>query len=176
MGPTARFSIPGFGNFELKTHIDQEHVSQKMLKNRVWEPTETSCVLKFVLAGDLVIDVGANIGYYSVIFARQVGISGSVIAIEPDAKNFELLNLNIKHNKIHNIQLISAAAAATDGQGTLYSSSTNYGDHRIYPSTSQEKGVFIKTVSLDQIIFDKAQAPKLVKIDCKGLKSWFLKA
>ena len=50
--------------------------------------------------GDVVLDVGANIGYYTIMLAKLVGSSGRVYALEPEANNFSLLNQNVALNDV----------------------------------------------------------------------------
>ena len=53
--------------------------------------------------GDIVVDVGAHIGRYTIISSKRIGQSGKVIAIEPHPSNFEMLNRNIKLNGLTNV-------------------------------------------------------------------------
>ena len=62
----------------------------------VYEPFETDLVQHEVGEGDVVLDIGANIGYYTLIFARIVGEGGKVFAFEPDPDNFALLKKNVE--------------------------------------------------------------------------------
>jgi methyltransferase, FkbM family len=67
----------------------------------VFEPLETEFCRAVVRPGAVVVDIGANIGYYTLIFARQVGPSGKVIAFEPDADNFRLLGAKRRREPLH---------------------------------------------------------------------------
>lgn len=67
--------------------------------NGVYEPFETELVQKEIKRGDVVLDIGANIGYWTLIFAKLVGEEGRVFAFEPDPTNFALLNNNIVKNE-----------------------------------------------------------------------------
>src|SRR3990172_1939329 len=60
--------------------------------NGVYEDVETEFVKKIIHEGDIVLDIGANIGYYSLIFAKLVGKLGKVFSFEPEPYNFSLLN------------------------------------------------------------------------------------
>ena len=63
----------------------------------------TALVKRIVRNGDIVVDIGAHIGYYTLIFARLVGPKGKVFAFEPEPNNFNLLIKNIKINGYKNI-------------------------------------------------------------------------
>ncbi|MGY8913518.1 MAG: FkbM family methyltransferase [Flavobacteriales bacterium] len=174
--PFTKFDIPNLSaSFELITHGDNDHVSRKMHKIKVWEPTETCCVVELLSPNDFVIDVGANIGYYTVLFSKLIGSRGKIIALEPDKKNFSILSLNVKLNQINNAELMCAAASDFNGEGMLYFSEWNFGDHRIYPSQEQSSGNDIKLIKLDDLIKKIGKPPKLLKIDCQGAEIMILK-
>lgn len=65
--------------------------------------------------GDVVVDVGANIGYYALMLARLVGPSGRIICVEPDPENLTELRRNIAANNLTNVQLFDVAAGASEG-------------------------------------------------------------
>ena len=60
-----------------------------------WESAEADFMIETVRPGDIAIDVGANLGWFTVILAKQVGRQGKVIAFEPEPLNFQLLKDNI---------------------------------------------------------------------------------
>src|ERR1700730_11531990 len=70
---------------------------------------------RLLLAGDVVIDVGANIGTHTLPLARLVGASGTVYAYEPQRMIYEILRKNVEVNDLPNVQLNWAAVGATDG-------------------------------------------------------------
>ena len=59
-------------------------VSRRIREEGVWEPYETSLVLAMLRPGDVFVDVGANIGYFTILAASAVGAQGMVFAFEPD--------------------------------------------------------------------------------------------
>jgi FkbM family methyltransferase len=70
--------------------------------------------------GDIVIDVGAHFGRYTIIASKRVGPNGKVIAIEAHPQNFELLNCNIKLNNLNNIISLNYAAFSKQTTVKLY--------------------------------------------------------
>ena len=58
---------------------------------------------------DIVVDVGAHIGLYTIIASKRVGPNGKVIAIEADPSNFEMLNRNIQLNNLTNVLALNYA-------------------------------------------------------------------
>src|ERR671921_1565097 len=70
--------------------------------------------------GDIVVDIGAHIGRYTVIASKRVGANGKVIAIEADPSNFEMLNRNIELNRLENITTMNYAAFSKETKLKLY--------------------------------------------------------
>lgn len=73
---------------------------------RCYEPNETWAIRKILRPGDIFIDIGANIGYFSVLAARLVGPTGRVFAFEPVPPTVERLRHNIKINGVNNITIV----------------------------------------------------------------------
>ena len=76
----------------------------------VWEPETTKIVQAEVRPGQTALDIGASIGYFSLLLAEQVGKNGRVISFEPTDGNFKYLKHNIKKNKYKNIEPHQLAA------------------------------------------------------------------
>jgi FkbM family methyltransferase len=70
--------------------------------------------------GDVVIDIGAHIGRYTIIASKRVGANGKVIAIEADPSNFEMLNRNVQLNRLENITTLNYAAFSKETKLKLY--------------------------------------------------------
>jgi len=70
--------------------------------------------------GDIVVDVGAHIGRYTIIASKRVGESGKVIAIEAHPGNFEMLNRNVKLNKLTNVTALNYAVYSKESKLKLY--------------------------------------------------------
>jgi FkbM family methyltransferase len=132
-----------------------------------FEPTETRLIHRLVKPGDTVVDVGANIGYYTLQLARLVGPAGRVFAFEPEPRNFDLLRRNVWENDYDNVTLVQAAVAARPERLRLYLNPENRGDHRLQETAGRE-AVEVEGISLDDYFRGSAGRLDLVKIDVQG--------
>ena len=78
-----------------KMFLDSED-SLNLSINGIYEENETALIKKEIEQGNIVLDIGANIGYYTLIVAKLVGKNGKVFAFEPDPTNFALLKKILK--------------------------------------------------------------------------------
>jgi FkbM family methyltransferase len=129
---------------------------------------------EFVPAGSLVIDVGANVGFFSLRFARWVGSGGKVIAIEPEPHNFNNLMLALERAGISD-RVDALQAVATDRPGTTFLeiNPLHPADHKL---SLEGTGLPVTAVTLDGLVPDKGPLrPALVKIDVQGAEMLVLK-
>jgi FkbM family methyltransferase len=143
----------------------------------IWDPEETDFLKSALHRGDVFIDVGANIGYFTLLGANQVGPTGHVYALEPDPTHTIFLRWNIRSLENSSIvTVIEAAASNTAGSSILYRSPVNLGDHRLFPTQDDvfdegkvRESIPVKTVTIDEVI--PADTPvDLVKIDTQGFE------
>lgn len=136
--------------------------------NGEYEVLETSLVKKVVKPGNIVVDIGAHIGYYTLIFAKLVGPTGKVFAFEPDPENFSLLKKNIEMNGYKNVILVQKAVADKNSKIKLYLSEKNKGDHRIYDSFDNREVVEVEAIKLDDYLKDYLDKINFIKMDIEG--------
>jgi FkbM family methyltransferase len=120
---------------------------------------------RFVPAGSSVVDVGANIGTFTLQFAEWTQKHGRVIAIEPENVNFDRLKRRVQKSNLSGcIELRRAAATDHDGEVFLRINPLHPGDHRLAAS-----GLSVDAVTLDSVV-DGALYPavSLIKIDVQG--------
>src|ERR1044071_8216537 len=84
-----------------------------------FEARDVSALAPLIVSGSTVIDVGANVGFFAMRFARWVGPGGTVIAIEPEAGNARALRSEVLRSGLANVECVEAAAGARVGQGAL---------------------------------------------------------
>ena len=133
-----------------------------------FEEFETEVMKKEIKEGDIVLDIGANIGYYTLIFARLVGDKGKVFAFEPDPENFALLKKNVETNGYKNIILINKAVSDKEGEIKLYLNKYNKANHTIYQTEENRESIPIKTISLDNFFKDYKGKIDFIKMDIEG--------
>jgi FkbM family methyltransferase len=119
----------------------------------------------WVTPGSVVVDVGANNGFFTVRFARWVGTEGRVLAIEPEAENIRLLNRRIeKAGVAAAVEVIEGVAAEEPGMLRLALNPFHPADHRI-----GEEGIPVRAWTVDEIVSARGWPQvSLIKIDVQG--------
>lgn len=136
----------------------------------VWEPNLTAWIERQLKDGDTFVDVGANIGYYSLLASRLIGPRGKVVAIEASPEIFGKLEHNLRLNRISNVRTINAAAADRVGELPLFraedwnsgKSSTLLGEGSVFEAT-------VPAAPLAQMLSpDEVRGARVIKIDVEG--------
>lgn len=146
-----------------------QRVTPVIRAERTWEPSSTQWVLEHLCAGDTFVDVGAHVGYYTLLAAKAVGDGGRVYAFEPDPGNFALLVRNVELNGFRNVVLENKAVAARPGARRLYLSPNNSGDHRLEVPGEGRASVEVEAVCLDEYL--AGRRVDFVKIDTQGAEA-----
>jgi FkbM family methyltransferase len=154
---------------------DDAIVSRVIARDGIWEPLETKVFRSHVGPGDVVVDVGANLGYYTLLAARLVGAEGHVYAFEPDPESFALLERNVELNGYENVTAVPLALGKAPGKLPLYLNAKNRGDHRVYDPTGERRSVEVDVVTLDAYREDHGvERVDFLKIDTQGAECLIL--
>lgn len=129
---------------------------------RKYESFESYLIGKISTGAGVAVDVGANIGYYTLMLSQRFK---KVLAFEPEPDNFYLLKKNLLVNKINNAQIFQKAVSDKAGSLKLGLSKDNFGDHQIRSSEEGRRQITIKATSLDKAVKDRVS---LLKIDTQG--------
>ena len=136
-----------------------------------YEPYETSLLMSLAAHGTTVVDIGANIGYHTVQFARAVGPTGRVFSFEPDPDNLRVLRHNVRTNGLDNVVVVPKAVGAATGTLNLFRSAENRGDHRVYHLGDGRQAIRIDVVEADEVLADVTGPVSVVKLDIQGAES-----
>ena len=133
--------------------------------------------------GDVVVDIGAHMGRYTIIGAKRVGTKGKIVAIEANPSNFEMLNRNIKLNRLTNIISLNNAVYSKETKIKLYLPGEELGD-TIYNTIvsdrakNEDKFVEVSANTLDYLLQSKGikqEQVNWIKIDVEGAEFEVLK-
>lgn len=132
------------------------------------EPETTQYFKNNVKEGDVFVDVGAHIGYYTVLASQLVGEKGRVIAFEPDEENFKVLKKNTEN--LGNVVLYNCAVSDFTGKASFFLADRS-GNHSLIQNKDRIKQTRVKVLKLD----DYVKKADWVKIDVQGAELEVLK-
>jgi len=171
--PYNKYSV-NIGAYQMVAHSLDRYLALWLWRLRLLEAFETELIRHYCQPGMAAVDIGANIGYYSLLLAQCVGNNGKVWAFEPDPDNYFTLKNNIELNHLHNIKAVNKAIGEKLGKTKLYISPAHKGDHRIYqPQNDHREFIMVDVVSLDEILVSSKRID-LIKIDVQGAEGMVL--
>jgi FkbM family methyltransferase len=134
-----------------------------------WARHELRVLCTYLGLGSSVVDIGANVGTHALSFARRVGPTGSVLAIEPQRAVFDLLEHNATASGLGQLRTLRAAVGAAEGELAVptvnYHAHVNLGAVELRPVSSEEGEERVPLIPLDQLALS---ACHLVKVDAEG--------
>ena len=163
--------------FRVKT---EDVVGRHIFKYHVHEPLLSAFLLRHLrlAPGDVVIDIGANIGWYSMLLQRTAPAGVDIFSFEPDPLNFELLTDNIALNGARQVEAVQQALAAEAGVQKLYRhDSNNLGRHSLLP-LRDGAAIEVPTTTLDGFWEQRGlgtRCPRFIKIDVEGYELFALR-
>lgn len=134
----------------------------------VWEKLTTEMFKKVVKEEDVVLDLGAHCGYYTLLAARLVGRKGKVYAFEPEPINYGLLIKNIELNGYDNIVPVQKAVSNITGTVRLFLDDKNTGGHTVCQPDEKVEFIEVESVTLDEFFKDRKHPINVIKMDIEG--------
>ena len=163
----------GVTYFGATLRCDPADIVQRMiLLFKVWEPGISTLIEENLHAGEVFVDIGANVGYDSLLAARCVGNSGTVIAIEASPRTYDVLRQNLSRNPVLSKPIRTANVAVSDKSGTL--ELYEFGRHNVGATTTlaSRHGTRFATVPAarlgDVLTADEKARVRLIKMDVEG--------
>jgi FkbM family methyltransferase len=165
------FSIK-IGNFLFKRSYFLYKKVYGIFKKRQ-DAFEISLLQKFIREGNIVLDIGANIGFYASILSQLVGKNGEVHCFEPDEKNFQHLQKTCKN--LSNVIINNAAVGPQTEKINIYTSPNLNVDHRTYEPETYEKKLEVNAIKVDDYVSAKKLNIDFIKMDIQGFEMQALK-
>ncbi len=149
---------------KFSTHRWQYIWSHAISGSSSWEP-EVSRLLSSI-KGELFVDIGAGLGYYTLLLANNFK---EVLAVEPEPNNASKLRLNTLH--LGNVCIVQEAISNTNGETRLYINQHNIGGHTIIPQSNKSNELYpistkVKVITLEALL--EGRIASLVKVDTEG--------
>jgi len=136
-------------------------ISPHLILDGFWEPQITNVVLSAVRPGMRVLDIGANVGYYTILMADAIGATGSIVAFEPSTPVYNALRINMRLNGFEGrARLINAALGSDNATGQLVIP--------VPPAGMDYAGATVKFGSIPEDLFtveDKIEVKRLDDLD-----------
>jgi FkbM family methyltransferase len=160
-------------------HLDARDTSlmPSLVARGYWEPSVTRALLRLLRPGQRVVEVGANVGWYSLLFASRVMPGGSVTAFEANPRAVSLLRRNLAANGFAAaVRVVPRAVSDGRARVTLHRLQRQQGSSSIYAFTPAELAFWddeaspleVDATSLDAFFGSDGPPPDLVKIDAEG--------
>lgn len=159
--------------FDICLNPKDEYISSYISIAKSYELTTSAIFTSLVRRGSTIFDVGANVGWFTLLAARLSGPTGRVVSFEPEPTNFGLLTKSLELNHFGNVKLLQEAASDFDGKLTLYltTAANMPGSH----STIRDFGmgsISIDATRLDRVASDLGiDTIQLLKIDVEGAEA-----
>lgn len=142
-----------------------------------YEPFETEVIKNKIKERMNVLNIGAHIGYYTLLVSKIIGDNGRVFAFEPDIRNLEILKKNIILNKLKNIIIVSKAVSDKEGKQKFYLSSFGSNLHSlIYNAFNKpDKEIEIDVIKLDNYFKNYKGRIDFIIMDIEGAEGKVIK-
>lgn len=157
------------GRFNCELH---DFVPSRVFYFGYWEPNLTGLLMRRLVEGDVFIDVGANIGYFTVLASKLVGSTGSVVAVEASPSIYRRLQDDIALNSAVNVRAINVAVSDREGTVSIYAGPD---ENRGATSLKQQRGGSYEAdvraaPLLDLIEPSELARARMMKIDVEGVE------
>jgi FkbM family methyltransferase len=156
------------GGSRISAHPGQRDLALILLGEGEWDRQQTRLFESLLVPGMTFVDVGAHIGYYTLLGAHRVGPRGRVYAFEPAPENFRALQRNISQNGLSNVVAESLAVTGQSGRAQLTVSETDSASHSLAGSLASGRKVEVETTSLDEYFAGNDTPIDVVKLDAEG--------
>jgi FkbM family methyltransferase len=170
--------VHDFGKFKIVLDESDKDLSRQVKFTGAYndEMLETYVMRENLKLGYTVVDIGANLGFYSMLAASLVGRTGRVFSFEPFVHNVDLIKTSAKENGFDNVTVVNSAVSDRAGRAKLYLSPYYSSEHSLFDyhystgSNSTENTVDITTTTIDGYLENEVDDLKVdfIKMDIEG--------
>lgn len=133
-----------------------------------WNPEEYDAFRAIVTPGSTVLDVGANVGAYTLLFAQWAGPAGRVIAFEPAPASIAGLRRQLRLNGLTGrVEVVQAAVSGSVGTASFACDGAS-GANALGPAPDAARTITVPTTTIDAFCAERAVRPDMIKIDVEG--------
>ncbi len=150
-----------------------DYLGRHLIRYREWEPLITKTIQHLLRPGDTCIDIGANVGYHTIVMSQSVQSAGLVFAFEPSLVNLSKLLRNLQLNSCGNVVLASLALSDSPGVSRLApgdKDKKNCGLPNLRPESNYADSQPVILSVLDGLLAESLPRVRLVKIDVEGFE------
>lgn len=145
----------------------------------LYEQKQTEEFLNHIEEGNIVFDIGANVGYYTLLSSRNIGVKGKVFSFEPLVRNLSYLYRHVELNKLENV-IILPVACSESSSFTTFSFGRNEAQGYLVKNNwkgnfSFQLHTYVQTISIDEFVRNSGYIPHILKIDVEGAELLVLK-
>lgn len=152
-------------------------IERNLWVNGIWDQPIKDLMTAVLRPGDQFLDLGANIGYFTLLASQLVGPAGTVVAVEPSIRALRKLTNHVWLNECSNVLIVSCAAGAERCQTriSLATESNIGGSALANASTPPQRSEPVWVAPIDELLGGLSFHPKLIKIDVEGYELAALK-
>lgn len=155
--------------------VPGEQISQVVFVTGVYEPCTTAVLRRLLGEGDTFVDVGANVGLFTMLASRWVGPTGRVLAFEPSEREFTRLQQHVERNALHNVQAVRLAIGDQNGTALLHVAAAQHSglntleDHFVYTAVQEAYTETVPIARLDDLVaLQDVGKVDVMKVDVEG--------
>lgn len=162
---------------KLRLHPEDNFCENRLLfMPQFYDPLEFRFLARVLTSTSCFVDIGANVGIYSLVVATQLASQGRILAVEPDPVTFERLSTNLRLNNLDRVVTRKAAIGAAPGFLHLHRNPNNRGQNELRPESGDGTEA-VAVVTLAKLLIDAdCRAPDVLKIDIEGMEESVLTA
>lgn len=157
------------GEEAVRVEHGSDFVARSVMYRGAWEPEETALLRSLTPRGGVFLDVGANIGYFTLLASRWVGVEGRVYAMEPVKETFGRLTRNLALNGVTNVRAFQLGAARIPATAEIALASDAGHAHLVTGSDARGRVETVALTTIDDLVASEGfERLDVIKVDVEG--------